>query len=130
LNLTAGLEWANWSRFKTLQIEGLPIPAETFNWKDSWYYSLGAEYAYNDALTLRTGVAFEKSPVPDATRSVRVPDNDRYWLSVGASYKFSENMTANLAYSHVFIEDGDILVPATTFKQHLDIVSIGLTRDW
>jgi long-chain fatty acid transport protein len=133
LTLLGGVEWANWSRFKELRIEG-PTPAlvENFAWKDSWYVSAGAESTYNDALTLRSGVAYEKSPVPDATRSVRTPDNDRYWLSVGASYKFSDNMTANLAYSHVFMKDGDVNLPGlnTTFKQHLDIVSVGLTRDW
>ncbi len=108
LTLLAGVEWANWSRLKELRIEGGPAPVvDNFAWKDSWYFSLGAEYAYNDVLTLRSGVAYEKSPVPDATRSVRSPDNDRYWVSVGASYKFSEKMTANLAYSHVFMEDGD-----------------------
>ncbi len=131
LSLMAGVEWANWSRFKELRIEGPAVPlVENYAWKDSWYFSVGAEYAYNEAFTLRSGVAYEKSPVPDATRSVRASDNDRYWLSLGASYKFSDNMTANLAYSHVFMEDGDTLVPATSFKQHLDIVSVGLTRDW
>jgi long-chain fatty acid transport protein len=134
LTLLGGVEWANWSRFKELRIvddaSGSTIAVTPQEWKDSWYFSMGAEYAYNDALTLRSGVAYEKSPVPDATRSVRVPDNDRYWLSLGASYKFSENMTANLAYSHVFIEDGDVAPLNTTFKQHLNIVSVGLTRDW
>jgi long-chain fatty acid transport protein len=132
LSLMAGVEWANWSRFKELRIEGPVAPlVENYAWKDSWYFSLGAEYAYNDALTLRSGVAYEKSPVPDATRSVRAPDNDRYWLSLGASYKFADNMTANLAYSHVFMDDGDVGAPLnTSFKQHLDIVSVGLTRDW
>jgi long-chain fatty acid transport protein len=66
----------------------------------------------------------------NATRSVRVPDNDRYWLSVGASYQFTENMRANMAYSHVFMEDGDVAALNTKFKQHLDIFSVGLTRDW
>jgi long-chain fatty acid transport protein len=131
LSLLGGVEWANWSRFKQLKIEGPAAPlVENYAWKDSWYFSLGAEYAYNDALTLRSGVAYEKSPVPDFTRSVRAPDNDRYWLSLGASYKFADNMTANLAYSHVFMKDGDVAALNTTFKQHLDIVSIGLTRDW
>jgi long-chain fatty acid transport protein len=131
LTLLAGVEWANWSRLKELRIEGGPAPVvDSFAWKDSWYFSLGAEYAYNDALTLRTGVAYEKSPVPDATRSVRTPDNDRYWVSLGASYQFSEKMTANFAYSHVFMEDGDVAALNTSFKQHLDIVSVGLTRDW
>ena len=134
LSLMGGVEWANWSRFKELRIVddafGITVARTPQEWKDSWYFSLGAEYAYNDALTLRAGAAYEKSPVPDATRTVRVPDNDRYWLSVGASYQFSEKMRANFAYSHVFIEDGDLAAPATTFKQHLDIVSVGLTRDW
>jgi long-chain fatty acid transport protein len=135
LTLLGGVEWANWSRFKELRItdaSGAPFVAPTaFNWKDSWYFSAGAEFAYNDALTLRGGLAYEKSPVPDATRSVRVPDNDRTWVSLGASYQFSESMRANLAYSHVFIADGDVGAPLNTrFKQHLDIVSVGLTRDW
>ncbi len=131
LSFMAGIEWANWSRFKELRIEGPTRPlVENYAWKDSWYFSLGAEFAYSDALTLRSGVAYEKSPVPAATRSVRAPDNDRYWLSLGASYKFSEKMTANLAYSHVFIKDGEVAGLNTTFKQHLDIVSVGLTRDW
>jgi long-chain fatty acid transport protein len=133
LTLLGGVEWANWSRFKELRIEdttGAALVVSPFAWKDSWYFSVGAEYAYTDALTLRAGAAYEKSPVPDATRGVRAPDNDRTWLSVGASYKFTNNMTANLAYSHVFMKDGDVLAPATTFKQHLNIVSVGLTRDW
>lgn len=132
LTLMAGVEWANWSRFKELNIKsgGASLMVSPYKWKDSWFVSAGVEYAYNDALTLRSGVAYEKSPVPDATRTVRVPDNDRYWLSLGASYKISDSMVANLAYSHVFMKDGDVKVPATTFKQHLDIVSIGLTHDW
>jgi long-chain fatty acid transport protein len=134
VTIMGGVEWANWSRFKELRIvdqaSGAAIAATPFEWKDSWYFSAGAEYAHTDALTLRGGVAYEKSPVPDSTRSVRVPDNDRYWLSLGASYKFTDTMTANLAYSHVIIKDGDVAALNTTFKQHLNIVSIGLTRDW
>jgi long-chain fatty acid transport protein len=134
LAIMAGVEWANWSRFKELRVtsaaSGATIAVTPQNWKDSWYFALGAEYNYNDALTLRSGIAYEKSPVPDATRSVRIPDEDRYWLSLGASYKFSDTMTANLAYSHVFMKDGDVAALNTSFKQHLDIVSVGLTRDW
>jgi long-chain fatty acid transport protein len=133
LSLLAGVEWTNWSRFKELRITnpaGATIALTPQEWKDSWYFSLGAEYAYSDALTLRGGVAYEKSPVPDATRTVRIPDNDRFWLSAGLSYQISQSMKVNVAYSHVFIEDGDVAAPNTTFKQHLDIVSVGLTSDW
>jgi long-chain fatty acid transport protein len=139
LTLLGGIEWTNWSRLKELKIIRQPVGTnlarEDYNWKDSWFYSVGAEYAYSDALQLRAGAAFEKSPVPDLTRSVRVPDNDRYWLSLGASYKFSDSMVAHLAYSHVFMKDGDVDQRIqsnllTSFKQHIDIVSVGLTHDW
>jgi long-chain fatty acid transport protein len=137
--LMGGAEWANWSRFKRLaiQFDGTPVTlATTENWKDSWFFSAGAEYELNDKLTLRSGVAYEKSPVPDSTRTPRLPDNDRYWLSVGASYKVNDWLTTNLAYSHVFMDNGNVALagpptPLTaTFKQHLDIASISAVIDW
>ncbi len=88
---------------------------------------------------MRAGVAYEKSPVPDATRTPRVPDNDRIWLSVGASYQVADNIRANLAYSHIFVEDGSVNLAATkdglpplsaTFEQNINIVAAGLTVDW
>lgn len=142
VTLLGGVEWTNWSRFKNLTLvadpSGAIVGRTVENWKDGWYFSAGAEYAYSDALLLRAGVAYEKSPVPDATRTPRLPDNDRYWLSVGGSYKIKDNMTAHLAYSHVFMKDGDINLAAggglpplsASFKQHLDIISVGLTTDW
>lgn len=136
LTLKGGIEWTNWSRFKSLDISfaGTPLVLSTHeNWKDGWFYSVGGDYDVNDALTLRAGVAYEKSPVPDGWRTVRMPDNDRYWLSMGGSYKLTDRATANLSYSHVFMDKGDKLqgMPATTvFKQRLDILSASLTMDW
>jgi len=34
------------------------------NWKNSWLFALGANYKYSDSLMLRTGVAYDQSPVP------------------------------------------------------------------
>jgi long-chain fatty acid transport protein len=136
--LRGGVEWANWSRFESLDIlsdSGALLATTPEKWDDSWYFSAGAEYAANDHLTLRGGLAYEKSPVPDATRTPRAPDNDRYWLTLGGSYQFSEKMTAHLSYAHVFIEDGAVNLTTPTpltanFEQSIDIVSLGLTRDW
>lgn len=142
LKLMAGVEWSNWSRLKDLtikldQLGGLPLTTKE-NWKDSWFFSLGTEYALTDQLTLRGGLAYEKSPVADATRTPRLPDNDRYWVSVGAGYKVNDWFTANLAYSHVFMKDGGVALAGggglpplkANFKQHLDIVSASAVIDW
>jgi long-chain fatty acid transport protein len=135
LALMAGFEWANWSRFKRLELalDAGGAVIEDANYKDSWMVSAGAEYAVNDALTLRAGAGYEKSPVIDAERGVRVPDSDRVWLSAGASYQITEKMTAHLAYSHVFFDDAPIVASTglpVEFESSLDIISIGMTRDW
>ncbi|MGQ0486235.1 MAG: OmpP1/FadL family transporter [Hyphomicrobiales bacterium] len=136
----AGAEWTNWSRFESLTTYsdpgGVTLTSTQQNWKDSWFVSLGAEYAYNDTLTLRAGLAYEDSGVPDSTRTPRIPDNDRYWVSVGATYQVNNWLKANLAYSHAFVEDGDVALsgPVTplhaTFKQSIDIVSASAAIDW
>jgi long-subunit fatty acid transport protein len=50
-------------------------------------------------------------------RNPRIPDNDKHWLSVGASYLPSPNLQLIFGYSHVFVDSARIentvdLVPA------------------
>jgi len=78
-------------------------------WKDSWLYALGVNYKYSDSLLLRTGVAFDQSPVPDDTlRHPALPDSDRYWLSFGANYKFNKQSSVDIAYSYVYFKDANV----------------------
>jgi long-chain fatty acid transport protein len=138
LKLMAGAEWANWSRLKELRItapSGATLGSTTENWEDSWFFSGGAEYALNDKFLVRGGAAYEISPVPDLTRTPRLPDNDRIWLSAGASYKMNDWLTTNIAYSHVFMKDGSVSLTSPTpltanFIQDLDIISASAVIDW
>ena len=111
--LLGTIEWTNWSRFGVIPINrlaralgggnDLTLPG---NWHDGWLYSVGLEYDVNQKLTVRTGVAFEKSPIQNATeRLIQVPDSDRWWASVGATYKWSEKFTFDFAYTHIFFDD-------------------------
>jgi long-chain fatty acid transport protein len=85
------------------------------NYRDGWLYSIGAEYALNPALTLRAGVAYETSPIQDSTRDIILPDSNRVELAVGASYKYSDRLTFDAGYSHLFFQDGSFCIasPAT-----------------
>jgi len=108
------IEWTNWSRLGTplvLDTGGTPVDALELEYEDGWYYSIGAEYAYSPDLTLRAGLAYEESPVKDDTRNVFLPDDDRIWLSVGATAKLTESTKVDLGYSHLFIEDSPICQP-------------------
>jgi long-chain fatty acid transport protein len=110
----AGVEWANWSRFKAVDVTGQPAPLPgtitlDFDYNDSWFFSAGGEFDVNDKLTVRAGVGYELSPLDDDNRTYRLPDNDRLWLSAGASYKASERFSFDLGYTYISVADTDIV---------------------
>jgi long-chain fatty acid transport protein len=120
--LLGTIEWTNWSNLDEVIIKarsinpnlgaatvGSTIAKLPFNWEDGWFFSGGIEYEVNDRATARAGVAYEESPIQNASqRTPRDPDTNRIWASVGATYDFSSTTSVDLAYSHVFFEDGSI----------------------
>ncbi|MDX2265634.1 MAG: OmpP1/FadL family transporter [Hyphomicrobiales bacterium] len=105
------IEFTNWDRVGTVPIKdnnGTNIDVLELNYEDGWFYSLGLEYKHNDKWTFRTGLAYEETPIQDEERNVFLPDANRIWLSFGATHKYSERITLDLAYTHIFAEDTDI----------------------
>ncbi|WP_158684108.1 outer membrane protein transport protein [Stenotrophomonas sp. MYb57] len=91
-----------------------PTRALDFGYRDTTFAPIGAEYGYNDKLTLRAGLATDQSPVTDDTRDVRVPDTDRQWVSLGATYRASESAEHSFGYTHLFLDEPEAsLVSAT-----------------
>ena len=153
LTLLGTAEWTNWSRIGTsnvLQASGAPVlvgpsPVQiAFEYKDGWFFSGGAEYQWTDRLTLRAGAAYEISPVTDRVRVPLVPDNDRIWASIGASWQVMKGFTFDLAYSHIWVKDPSINISAAsgnpsfngTFAYignvdaHVDVLSLALVYRW
>ncbi|GAP65326.1 Long-chain fatty acid transport protein [Mizugakiibacter sediminis] len=110
--LGADLGWTKWDSLQTLVVDydnpAQPNSTEVFDYKNAWFVSFGGEYALSDQLSLRAGVAYDKTPTRDATRDPRVPDNTRKWLSLGLGYKPTANTEFNLGYSHLFVSDASI----------------------
>ncbi len=77
------------------------------DWNDTYKISLGMNYQWDKDLMLRTGVAYDKSPVNGTDqRHPAFPDADRYWLSFGANYKLDKDSSIDLAYSYVQFASG------------------------
>ena len=111
----ATVEWTNWSRIGTSTVAAGPFSTTLpFQYKDGWLFSVGAEYIWNPALTLRGGVGFEKSPITDDVRIPLLPDNDRLWLSAGGTYQWSQRISFDLAYSHLFVKSTPINITAAS----------------
>ncbi len=150
--LLGTFEWTHWSRFQDLTVNateggatvlgakaaGTTIASLPQNWHDSWFLSVGGEYDLSQTVTLRTGFAYEQSPIQNALeRNIAIPDANRYWMSFGASWRALENVTFDLAYSHLFIEDGAFdrtslsgTRETGSIKASTDIVSVGLKTKW
>ncbi|MCR4379214.1 MAG: outer membrane protein transport protein [Rhodospirillales bacterium] len=78
-----------------------------FGWQDMNVFKIGLQYAYSDALTLRTGAshntaAFKKSETLFNILAPAVVDTH---LSVGGTYDFAPNMSFSLAYTRAFAAD-------------------------
>lgn len=50
---------------------------------------------------LRTGIAFDDSPVPTENRSISLPDQDRFWIIAGTTYAFNENTSVDVGISYM-----------------------------
>ena len=117
-------EWTNWSRVGTsvvYQANGLPVRSASnsivaipFEYTDGYFYSGGLEYIATNQWTLRGGFAFEKSPITDQVRIPRLPDNDRYWYSVGATNTVTPRLSIDLAYSFIQVKDAPITLTAAS----------------
>jgi long-chain fatty acid transport protein len=115
-DLLADLTWWQWSRIERLPLvrtsgalSGSTLDTLTFNFDDTFRASIGVNYKLNGAWTIKLGAAYDQTPVPNAeSRTVRLPDSDRYWLSAGAKYQVSRSGALDFGYTYVQARDADI----------------------
>lgn len=106
----------------------------TQNWEDRIFVSLGVNYKHSDAWLFRAGLAYDKSPTRNDTRLPAIPDTDKTWLSVGATYNMNAKSSLTLSYGHEFFKKGRIeqvrssalSADALTgrVKSHVDLIGI------
>lgn len=156
LELLGDVSFTRWSELDEVRVvnttNGTLREVFVFDFDDSWRVSVGANYKYSDTWTLKAGVAYDQTPVKNAsTRTVRLPDQDRTWLALGAQRKVGANGRLDLGYAHLFIKDADINhtrsqqspgnftptpQPATastvtgTYKGSVDIISLQYTHSF
>ncbi len=95
--------FTQWSTIQTVNVVNSTTGANrdilTLNFEDSYRVSIGANYKYSEALTLKGGVAYDQTPVQDQYRTVRLPDNDRTWLAFGAKYMVTKSAAIDAGYA-------------------------------
>lgn len=120
LALLGSVVYTGWGVFKNIQLNNLAvfsseaddqvlISANTLqNYRNSWRFALGANYQVNEKLKVRAGGGWDQTPTKDAYRDVRLPDNNRGAISVGAHYQAYPHIGLDVGYTHLFIKEGTI----------------------
>ena len=102
--------WSRWSRFKKFSLYAPAAPGAfaarsvPYQWKDTWTFAVGTDWYYNEKWTYRAGLSYDKSPATNGLfRTTRIPDQSRYWASLGFTYNFDKKSRIDVAYAHLFM---------------------------
>jgi long-chain fatty acid transport protein len=106
--LLADIAWTGWSSVQELTVvraNGTELSTTPERWDDTWRFALGVSYELNPSLKLRAGVAYDETPVPDETRTARLPDPDRTWMAIGVRWDSGDAIVIDAGYAHLFSDD-------------------------
>ena len=123
-----------WNSFDSIDIYGQErggmFSHTPEHWEDTDFYSVGASYNLDDKWKLRFGLAYDDSAVRKDYRTPRIPDSRRVWYSTGASYKYSENLTFNAAYTFIKAEEAEIDLKDVHAEYKNQVHILGLSMNY
>ena len=116
LGFSGTARWTHWtSSFPNFTVRNDVFPAPKneaktyYRYQNTWTLTGGVDYYYCKNLTFRFGGGWDESPTHKAERrTIRIPDNDRFWMSVGASY-MKKNWQVDVGYAHMIARSGKAL---------------------
>ncbi|HHV6287073.1 TPA: porin [Haemophilus influenzae] len=137
-------KYTHWSRLTKLNAsfeDGKKAFDKELQYSNNSRVALGASYNLDEKLTLRAGIAYDQA-ASRHQRSAAIPDTDRTWYSLGATYKFTPNLSVDLGYAYlkgkkvhfkevkeIGAENGTLTVNATanyTSQAHANLYGLNL----
>jgi long-chain fatty acid transport protein len=107
--------------YENAALFGQSVADGGLGWRGVFAVATGGQYALTDRLTLRAGYLYNTNPIPDTATlfNTQLPGIISHTLSLGASYRLTDDITASLAWVHGFrndIEGGIQEQPVATAK--------------
>lgn len=96
--------WSVWdeTEFKLepnpLNIDKIVIPRD---WQDTITLVFGMEYVTPSKWEFRAGLGYDQNAIPDKTLDPTIPDADKYLISVGTGYTFSDMVDFHIGFGHL-----------------------------
>jgi len=109
--LNAQVQRIGWGQFRAITVSlpgGTQVTPQDY--KDTTTVAVGLDYApaFTSTWTLRGGVQYDPTPTPDASRSTRVPDGDRWLFGLGATHRLRGGATLDLNADYIAFAESRI----------------------
>ncbi len=107
LTLAFDARLTGWNAYKSLDVEFLAEQLRPFDqhidkkYKNSWCYSLGAEYAVTDRFDARVGLMVDTSPVNKNLYNPETPGMTKIEPTVGLSFRPIPSLSIDLGFMYV-----------------------------
>jgi long-chain fatty acid transport protein len=112
--LLSSIVYTGWSSFNEIVLENVAafsadtgeqtaVTATTKEgYRDAWRFAVGANYHVNETWMMRVGGGYDETPTVQADRDVRLPDVNRWALSIGGHYQPRPNLGLDFGYTYLF----------------------------
>lgn len=92
--------WSHLNKLYARSNDGKTAFEKELQYSNSSRVAFGGTYDIDDKLTLRAGVAYDQA-ASRHYRSASIPDTDRTWYSLGATYSFTPNFSVDFGYAYL-----------------------------
>jgi long-chain fatty acid transport protein len=113
-DVMGSVTYTQWSVFKNLilnNVAGIDVNHNSTNnlqvfvveqYRNSWSYSVGANYHVNNKWMFRGGLGYDETPSNNRFRNVQLPDSDRIAAALGAHFQATETIGFDAGWTHIF----------------------------
>ncbi|MCM1162964.1 MAG: outer membrane protein transport protein [Muribaculaceae bacterium] len=107
LTLAADARLTGWHAYKNLDIEFLAEQLQAYNqhieknYKNSWTYSVGAQYNITDRFDARLGLMIDTTPVNKQYYNPETPGMTKVEPTVGFSFRPIKSLSIDLAFMYI-----------------------------
>lgn len=128
LALLGSIVYTGWSSFKTIELsnvaafnpnldpnQALVNSTATEHYQDVWRFAVGANYHVTDQWMMRAGAGYDQTPTVNSARDIRLPDVNRWALSVGTHYQVRPNLGVDIGYTYLFALNNAIVDKTQAF---------------
>lgn len=103
-------QWSEFSNLVLQNVAGVNNSVSTNSllvtipehYRNTWNYSVGANYHANEQWILKGGVGFDESPTSNTYRNLQLPDSDRVAVALGTHYQASQALGFDAGWTHFF----------------------------